>query len=47
MADEEFTKQPKDHIHYFGNNEPGESRMFLTKDEHANFLTEEKEENML
>ena len=41
---EEFTEKPKDHIHYFGNNELREPRTFLTKDGHDRFVSEEKEE---
>ena len=42
MIDEEFTKQPQDHIHHFGN-EPEESDTFVTKSEHANFVSQEDE----
>lgn len=45
LVDEEFIEQPQDHIHHFGNNEPRESRTFLTKDEHDNFLSQEKEDD--
>ena len=44
LVDEEFTEQPKDHIHHFRNYEAGESRTFLTKDKHDEFLSGEREE---
>lgn len=39
LAGEEFIEKKQDHIHHFGNNEPRETRTFLTKDEHDNFLS--------
>ena len=46
-VDEEFIEQPQDHIHHFGNNELGESRTFLTKNEHDNFVSQEDDEDLV
>ena len=42
LIDEEFTSQPQDHIHHFGN-ELKESNTFVTKDEHDSFASQEEE----
>ena len=43
MIDEEFEEQLQDHIHHFGN-DLKESKTFLTKEEHDNFVSHEEEE---
>jgi hypothetical protein len=45
LIDEEFIEKPQDHIHHFGNNDPKESRTFLTKYEHDIFVSQEEEED--
>ena len=45
LVDEGYIEKPQDHIHHFGNNEPRESRTFLTKDEHDSFVSQEEEED--
>jgi hypothetical protein len=44
LIDEEFTKQPQDHIHHFGN-ELKESNTFVTNSEHDNFVSQEEEDD--
>ena len=44
LIDEEFTEQPQDHIHHFGN-EIKDSKTFVTKDEHGNFVLQEEEDD--
>ena len=44
LIDEEFTEQPQDHIHHFGN-EPEELDTFVTKSEHDKFVSQEDEGN--
>ena len=44
LIDEEFTEQPKDHIHHFGN-EFIESDTFVKKSEHDNFVSQEDEDD--
>ena len=44
MVDEEFTKQPQDHSHHFGN-ELQESDTFVTKSEHDSFVSQEEEDD--
>ena len=44
LIDEEFTEQPQDHIHHFGN-ELIESDTFVTKSEHDNFVSQEDEDD--
>ena len=45
MDDEEFIEKPQDHIHHFGN-EIKDSKTFVTKDEHDNFLLQEEEDGL-
>ena len=40
--DEEYSKEPQEHIHQFGD-DPEESDSFVTKDQHDNFVTQEDE----
>ena len=44
LIDEDFIEKQQDHIHHFGN-EPKESRTFVTKDEHDNFVSQEEGED--
>ena len=44
LIDEEFTEQPQDHIHHFGN-ELTELDTFVTKSEHDNFVSQEGEDD--
>ena len=44
LNDEEFTEQPQDHIHHFGN-EFKELDTFVTKSEHDNYVSQEEEDD--
>ena len=44
MINKEFTEQPQDHIHHFGN-ELTESDTFDTKNDHDNFVSQEEEDD--
>ena len=39
----DYTEQPKDHIHQFGENE---AKVFVTKEEHDKFLLENREDSL-
>ena len=42
LVDEEFTEEPQEHIHQFGD-DPEELDSFVTKGQHDNFVSQEDE----